>query len=99
MHPDEPTGRLVDMALQTGKSFAVVPCCVFAKLYSLFGFHYLSLCLSSRHPDRTLKDGRAVKMYPDLIEWILEKDPRIQQETLDISGRRIVLWLDQSNLG
>jgi len=30
LHPDEATDDIVDMALKFGKSFAVVPCCVFS---------------------------------------------------------------------
>ena len=31
LHPDEATEAIVDWALANGRSFAVVPCCVFAR--------------------------------------------------------------------
>ena len=34
MHPDEATDAIVDCALRSGKPFAVVPCCVFPRLFS-----------------------------------------------------------------
>lgn len=33
MHPDEPTGAIVDCAVALGKPFAVVPCCVFPERF------------------------------------------------------------------
>lgn len=33
LHADEPTEAIVDTALHLGKSFAVVPCCVFHHLW------------------------------------------------------------------
>lgn len=33
MHPDEATEAIVDVALACGKPFAVVPCCVFTRLF------------------------------------------------------------------
>ena len=31
MHPDQATDAIVDFALQAGKPFAVIPCCVFPR--------------------------------------------------------------------
>ena len=36
-HPDEATDFIVDAALTSRKPFAVVPCCVFPKLFKLLG--------------------------------------------------------------
>lgn len=36
--------------------------------------------------------GRLVRSYPDLVEYLRRKDPRIQLETLDFEGRNQVLW-------
>ena len=31
MHPDQATEAIIDFAIRFGRSFAVVPCCVFAR--------------------------------------------------------------------
>ena len=71
------TGDIVDFALETGKPFAVVPCCTFSQTFS----------------NRVLKTGRRVKTYDDLVAWIIEKDEKnIKKQTLDAPGRNVVLY-------
>eukprot|EP00658_Telonema_sp_P-2_P039889 TRINITY_DN28502_c0_g1_i1.p2 TRINITY_DN28502_c0_g1~~TRINITY_DN28502_c0_g1_i1.p2 ORF type:complete len:251 (+),score=61.58 TRINITY_DN28502_c0_g1_i1:53-805(+) len=55
MHPDQAAEPIVDWALGTGKPFAVVPCCVYSKEF----------------PHRRLADGREVKSYNDLIDYLM----------------------------
>ena len=62
LHPDEPTGEIVKVALaatghKTGMPFAVVPCCVFANLF----------------PERRLRSGRPVRNTNDLVGWVMEQ--------------------------
>lgn len=54
MHPDEATEPIVQAARATGKPFAVVPCCVFAKA----------------NPKRCLPDGRHVETHEDFCEYL-----------------------------
>ena len=76
MHPDEATVDIVDVALNKKINFAVVPCCV---------FHI-------KFPERKLKNGKEVIEYPDLIQFILEKDDKLQIDFLNIKGRNKVIY-------
>uniref|UniRef100_A0A7S4KBR0 C3H1-type domain-containing protein n=1 Tax=Odontella aurita TaxID=265563 RepID=A0A7S4KBR0_9STRA len=78
LHPDQPTGDIVDLALAMSKPFAVVPCCVFPRQYS----------------KRTLPCGAPVRTYDQLLDWIRAKDERIQTHDLGFGGRSIVLYFD-----
>ena len=70
-------GAIVEYALRTGKPFAVVPCCVY----------------SCDFPNRHLPDGRLVKQYEDLIEWLVALDPaHIKVTDLLIDGRNKVVY-------
>uniref|UniRef100_A0A7S0T091 C3H1-type domain-containing protein n=1 Tax=Mantoniella antarctica TaxID=81844 RepID=A0A7S0T091_9CHLO len=76
MHPDAPTGHIVDAALTLGKSFAVVPCCVFASLF----------------PERRTPAGSLVSTYEELLDYLQAKSPDIQRAELACEGRRVVLF-------
>ena len=76
MHPDEATVDIVDVALNKKINFAVVPCCV---------FHI-------KFPERKLKSGKDVVEYPDLIQFILEKDDKLKTDFLNIKGRNKVIY-------
>jgi hypothetical protein len=76
MHPDEATELIVDCGLAWGIPFAVVPCCVFATLFS----------------ERRLHGGGSVSTYEDLIAYLMEKDTRIRREFLNFHGRNQVLY-------
>jgi hypothetical protein len=77
LHPDEPTEDIVDLALRYNKSFAVVPCCVF----------------SSFNPHRFLKSGDFAQTYEQFLDYLLEKDGRIQRATLSFEGKNQVIFL------
>ena len=62
---------IVDVALNKKINFAVVPCCVF----------------HNKFPERKLKNGKDVVEYVDLIQFILEKDDKLQTDFLNIKGR------------
>jgi hypothetical protein len=76
MHPDEATVDIVDVALAKKINFAVVPCCVF----------------HNKFPDRKLKNGKEVVEYPDIIQFILEKDSSLKIDFLNIKGRNKVIY-------
>ena len=76
MHPDEATVDIVDVALAKKINFAVVPCCVFHKKF----------------PDRKLKNGKDVVEYPDIIQFILEKDNTLKTDFLNIKGRNKIIY-------
>ena len=76
MHPDEATVDIVDVALSKKINFAVVPCCVF----------------HNKFPDRKLKNGKEVVEYPDIIQYILEKDDSLKTDFLNIKGRNKIIY-------
>ena len=76
MHPDEATVDIVDVALAKKINFAVVPCCVF----------------HNKFPDRKLKNGKNVVEYPDIIQFILEKDDTLKTDFLNIKGRNKIIY-------
>ena len=92
MHPDRATEFIVDCALLLNKSFAIVPCCVFPKAFS----------------ERRLKCGkctgncekcRGVVSYDDFIEYLLQKDDRIQKGELQFDGRNTVVYFNAGKVG
>ena len=76
MHPDQATESIVDFALEYKKPFAIVPCCVFNRLF----------------PDRKTKDGKEVIQYNDFIDYLLQKNNEIQLSYLPFEGRNKVLY-------
>jgi hypothetical protein len=82
MHADEATEAIVDAAVAYGKACAVVPCCIFPKLF----------------PNRVLRDGTAVGSSFDLfIRYLLEKHPRLQSTFLNFDGKNQVVYLTPEN--
>jgi hypothetical protein len=77
LHPDECTEDILDVALHFNKSVAIVPCCVF---WSLF-------------PTRQLRCGKMVRRYDDFLQFLLDKDARLRQETLSFEGKNKVIYL------
>ena len=78
LHPDQPTGDIVDAALSMDKPFAVVPCCVFPKIFD----------------QRTLPCETHVRSYEQFIEWIMLKNAMIRKKDLGFGGRSVVLYYD-----
>jgi hypothetical protein len=77
MHPDQAAGALVQFAVDRGLPFAVVPCCVY----------------SAEFPKRKLKDGRRVKSYEDLCDFLQEQAPDIERVVLPgLEGRNVCLF-------
>jgi hypothetical protein len=80
MHPDQATEHIIDYALLYNISFAVVPCCVFAR----------------ENPSRII-NGNPVVSYNDYIDYLMNKDKRIQKCFLKFDGRNQCLFYDSSN--
>jgi len=92
LHPDQATGAIVQTAVSNQKPFAVVPCCVFARLFperevngvSVTTFSQLCLWLMSKH-----KNIRA-KMLPfsgqNLVLYIQDYDQEPDSETIAIKA-------------
>lgn len=78
LHPDEATEEIVDVALARRAPFAVVPCCV---LPQLFRWRRLG------------SSGAFVRKYNAFLEYLLEKDTRIQCAQLPFAGRSTVLFM------
>ena len=82
LHPDEATGAIVEGACLVGKPWAVVPCCVFSKLF----------------PERTLPPSaeggtrRVVGSTTDLTEWILREYPTSRCGQLPFRGQNKVCY-------
>jgi len=76
MHPDQAAEHLVEFALRNNKPFVVVPCCVYQKQF----------------PKRHLKDKRQVRVYGELIEYLMEKDPGIRALSMDFDGKNVLLY-------
>lgn len=79
LHPDECTEDILEVALKCDKSVAIVPCCVFPSLF----------------PSRRLKNGQTVTLYADFLDYLLEKDSRLQRAELPIDGKNQVIYLKQ----
>ena len=76
MHPDQATEPIVDAAIELGKPFAVVPCCVFPELF----------------PERRTKDGDSVRTYVQFIDYLVAKHPDIRLAYLPFKGRNRVVY-------
>lgn len=80
LHADQATIPIVDAALKAGKTFAVVPCCVF----------------SHDNRSRTLKSGELVTTTEQQIQYICEKDTQgrgeIKTAYLDFEGKNVVVY-------
>ena len=76
MHPDQPTELIIDCAFELNIPFCVVPCCVYPSMF----------------PNRRISTGQGVKRYKSFIQYLLEKNDRIQSKKLDFQGRNVVLY-------
>lgn len=78
LHPDEATEHIVDYALEAGVPFAVVPCCVFPRLF----------------PDRRLQQaGQLVPVtsYAELVNYLTAKG-QAQRDVLGFVGANVVVY-------
>ena len=78
LHPDEATDAIVDTAIAGRVPFAVVPCCVFSRLF----------------PHRRLRGGAPVTTHAALCEYVASRHPAAKVETLPMGGKNIVVYVD-----
>ena len=83
LHPDGATEAIVDFALQHGKPFAVVPCCVFPDHFK-----------GRRLRDEGGAKNREVRSYEEFVEYLRQKDERVRVERLPFQGRNLVVFSD-----
>jgi len=76
LHPDEATEAAVDWAVHHRRPFVVVPCCVFTRLF----------------PHRRLASGMEVTTRAQLVEYLCQKHPAIQQARLPFAGANVAVW-------
>eukprot|EP01147_Barroeca_monosierra_P008614 gene8614-1027_t len=76
LHPDQAAEHIVRFAIQHRKPFAVVPCCVYSKEF----------------PTRKLPDGRFVRSYLQLVEYLQGLSPGINRTSLPFEGKNICLY-------
>ncbi|KAI8143607.1 hypothetical protein BJV82DRAFT_514989 [Fennellomyces sp. T-0311] len=76
MHADQATEPIVDVALKSNKPFAVIPCCVFGH----------------ENRERRLANGGQVVTTEEFIQYLSEKDSRIQKSYLGFEGKNVVLY-------
>ena len=75
LHPDQATEPILDFALQQGLPFAVMPCCVFPRLF----------------PHRRVRqqqegaDAVPVVTYEQLVEYMVQRGGA-QRQVLDFEG-------------
>ena len=84
MHPDQATECVVDFALERGKPFAVVPCCVYSREFP-----------ARRRPatPERPRGGGAVTTHAHLVEYLLAKAPgTCRSATLPFGGMNTVVY-------
>ena len=87
MHPDEATEPVVAEALRAGKPFAVVPCCVFPKLF----------------PERRTAGGKLVTTHAEFVAYLCTLHPGIRTDEIEgLPGcNTVVYWMagEEETLG
>jgi hypothetical protein len=68
-HPDQATDSLIDLAMVLNIPFCCVPCCVFPLEF----------------PNRKLVDGRRVRCYKELMEYLQSKSSSIHVAALEFN--------------
>eukprot|EP01006_Ploeotia_vitrea_P018626 TRINITY_DN50247_c0_g2_i1.p3 TRINITY_DN50247_c0_g2~~TRINITY_DN50247_c0_g2_i1.p3 ORF type:complete len:190 (-),score=79.73 TRINITY_DN50247_c0_g2_i1:46-615(-) len=76
LHPDQAAEPIIRLAMREKKPFAVVPCCVFSKLF----------------PERRTADGKPVTTYLQLIDYFKRTYPGLSVAHLPVQGRNLVLF-------
>ena len=55
-------------------------------------FAVVPCCVFSRQFTRRLRSGSAVSTYSDLLAWVQEQAPGVQQTQLPIAGKNVMLY-------
>lgn len=87
MHADGATEAIVEIAVQFGKPFVVVPCCVFPNF-----FPNRRIVTTNKNNGQTA--SRPVRSYDDFCEYLLQKDKRFRKSILPFEGRNVAIWWD-----
>ena len=96
--PSEASALLRECSLAAGMhpDNAAEPIIDFALRYGK-PFAIVPCCTCSKDfPKRTLR-GKLVKSYEDFVEYLSQKDPRIQVSVLDMEGKNRVLYMTAAN--
>jgi len=72
-------------------STAVVPCCVFPKMFPR-KLPLASASISSA-PASDVEISVSVQSHPQFVDYLLSKDPRIRMDRLDFEGRNVVIFM------
>jgi hypothetical protein len=89
LHPDGATDAIVEFALERGKPFAILPCCVYRKHFP----HRRILVVDHIGGEGAAEQqGRPVRSYEDLLDYLQGLDPGVRRATLDFAGRNVVLY-------
>jgi len=89
MHADGATEAIVDAALEFGKPFVVVPCCVFPNL-----FPQRRLAVRGSAGDHGRATTVPVRTYEQFCQYLADKDPRFKTSILPFEGRNVAIWWD-----
>jgi len=83
LHPDQCTEDILDVALAAPhiRAVAIVPCCVFPDLFQT---------------RRLRHSQQVVRSYDQFLQYLLEKDPRLQQMRLPFDGKNECIYLRKS---
>ena len=84
MHPDQATEPIVDNALQLYKPFAVVPCCVFPKLFPARSH------VKTHEQFCSYLEAKAKMLLPSSTPYV------VRRGSLDFNGRNTVVYLERS---
>jgi hypothetical protein len=85
-HPDEATESIVDVAIALGKPFAVVPCCVFSKIFPR----------KLRDGTSVVNYDQFISYLCE--KETAETATRIERDILPMKGRNLVLFAGQEQL-
>ena len=95
LHADGATEAIVDAALEHGKPFVVVPCCVFP---NFFPFRRIPVHAAGGGGGETETGSttayKPVRTHEDFCAYLLRKDPRLVREILPFEGRNVAIWWD-----
>jgi len=76
LHADQATGGVMELGHAFCKPWAVVPCCTFADEF----------------PERQLDDGRPVRTYDDLVEWLRTRFAKVEVDFLPFYGKNLAVY-------
>ncbi|ORX87069.1 hypothetical protein BCR32DRAFT_289606 [Anaeromyces robustus] len=92
LHPDQATEIIVDLALKLKKPFAIIPCCVFA---NDFPHRKLKRKKTDNNKNDNEYEDIPVSSYEQFIEYLCEKDKKIQKTFLPFEGKNLLLYKDK----